>query len=179
MRIIAGAQKGQHFNSPHGHKTHPMSDKVRGALFNILGDIEGLTFLDAFAGSGALAFEAASRGAKSVIAVDKDSSAHLVIEKNVNELRLQKQVKVVKANAGGWSIHNMEKKFDIVLLDPPYDSLQLQLMTRLAIRHVKNDGLAVVSLPPRTDFVLEPGRFKLEVSKNYGDAELAFYRKIK
>ncbi|MBX4199607.1 RsmD family RNA methyltransferase, partial [Candidatus Saccharibacteria bacterium] len=53
MRIISGQLKGRNFASPRGHKTHPMSDKMRGALFNILGDIEGLSFLDAFSGSGA------------------------------------------------------------------------------------------------------------------------------
>lgn len=179
MRIISGEQKGQQFNSPRGHHTHPMSDKVRGALFNVLGDIEGLTFLDAFAGSGALAFEAASRGAKNVVAVDKDSSAHSVIERNVKELHLKDQVKVIKANTGGWSIHNMEKKFDVVLLDPPYDDIQPNLLTRLAIRHVKPKGLAVLSLPPKADFILDPARFKLISSKAYGDAALAFYRKIK
>src|SRR3982751_244511 len=103
MRIIAGELKGREFRSPHGHKTHPMSDKVRGALFNVLGDIEGLTFLDAFAGSGALAFEAASRGAKSVVAVDNDSSAHKIIGQNIKDLRLEKIVKVTRANTGGWS----------------------------------------------------------------------------
>jgi 16S rRNA (guanine966-N2)-methyltransferase len=76
VRIIAGSLKGRTFSEPHGHRTHPMSEKVRGALFNALGDIEGLTFLDAFAGSGALSFEAASRGAKSVIAIDKDGPAY-------------------------------------------------------------------------------------------------------
>lgn len=178
MRIIAGALKGQQFQTPHGHRTHPMSDKMRGALFNILGDIEGLTFLDAFAGSGALAFEAASRGAKSVIAVDKESAAHAIIERNLKELHLQKIVKVTKANTGGWSIHNMERKFDIVLLDPPYDELQFSLLGRLIKRHVKPKGLAVLSWPGKTDapqFELS----KIVEQKTYGDAQLVFYRKIK
>ncbi len=179
MRIIAGSHKGQQFSSPHGHHTHPMSDKARGALFNVLGDVEGLSFLDAFAGSGALAFEAASRGAKAVVAIDKDTAAHSAIERNVKDLRLQKQVKVIKANAGGWSIHNMEKKFDIVLLDPPYDDIQTNLMTTIAIRHTKRGGLTVLSLPPKKDFQLDETRFKLETSKSYGDASLAFYRKLK
>jgi 16S rRNA (guanine966-N2)-methyltransferase len=178
MRIIAGALKGQQFQTPHGNKTHPMSDKVRGALFNVLGDIEGLTFLDAFAGSGALAFEAASRGAKSVTAIDNDSSAHRVIEQNVKYFHLQKVVKVTRANTGGWSIHNMEKKFDIVLLDPPYDELQINLLERLIKRHVKPSGLAVLSYPGHAT----PPEFektKVAAGKNYGDAQLVFYRKIK
>jgi len=178
MRIISGQLKGREFKSPHGHKTHPMSDKVRGALFNVLGDIEGLTFLDAFAGSGALAFEAASRGARSVIAIDKDSSAHKIIDQNVKDLQLQKLVHVSKANAGGWSIHNMEKKFDVVILDPPYEELQSDLMERMVKRHVKKGGLAILSYPGHA----KPPSFEsteVAAAKDYGDAQLVFYRKTK
>jgi 16S rRNA (guanine966-N2)-methyltransferase len=178
MRIIAGTLKGREFKSPHGHKTHPMSEKVRGALFNVLGDIEGLEFLDAFAGSGALAFEAASRGAKSIIAIDKDTSAHKTIDQNVKELRLQKLVHVSKANTGGWSIHNMEKKFDIVLLDPPFDELQSPLLEKLIKRHVKKGGLAVLNYPGNLKFP-EFDNTEIAADKNYGDTQLVFYRKIK
>jgi 16S rRNA (guanine966-N2)-methyltransferase len=178
MRIIAGSLKGRQFQPPHGHKTHPMSDKARGALFNVLGDIEGLSVLDAFAGSGALAFEAASRGAKSVIAVDNDRSAHKTIEQNVKELHLQKNVKITHANIAGWSIHNMEKQFDIVLLDPPYDGIQPDLLARLIKRHVKAGGLAVLSFPGQTE-APQFGLAKIALVRNYGDAQLVFYRKNK
>jgi len=178
MRIIAGRLKGREFKSPHGHRTHPMSDKVRGALFNVLGDIESLTFLDAFAGSGALAFEAASRGAKSVIAIDRDTSAHRTIEQNVKDLRLQKIVHVTKANAGGWSIHNQEKTFDIVLLAPPYDELQEQLLKTLAKRHSKPGGLVVLDWPGKTE-IPEFSKTEVAVVKDYGDAQLVFYRVLK
>jgi 16S rRNA (guanine966-N2)-methyltransferase len=178
MRIIAGSLKGQQFQSPHGHKTHPMSEKVRGALFNVLGDIEGLAFLDAFAGTGALAFEAASRGVKSVIAIDKDTSAHKTIEQNVKELHLQKTVHVTKANTGGWSIHNMEKKFDILLLDPPFDELQSTLLEKLIKRHVKKGGLAVLNYPGHINFP-QFDNAEVAADKNYGDTQLVFYRKTK
>lgn len=176
MRIIAGELKGREFASPHGHRTHPMSDKARGALFNVLGDIEGLVFLDAFAGSGALAFEAASRGAKAVTAIEKDGPAYKIVEQNVKDLRLKGKVHVVRANAGGWSIHNMEKKFDIVLLDPPYDQLQANLLKTLVKRHVKAGGLAVLSYPGK-DEVPEFENTEVAASKDYGDNQLVFYRK--
>lgn len=153
-----------------------MSDKVRGALFNILGDISGLTFLDAFSGSGALAYEAASRGAKSIIAIEKEASAHNVINQNIKDLHLQKLVHVTKANAGGWSIHNMEKKFDILLLDPPYSDIHPNLLQRLVKRHVKKGGLAVLSYPGKQNTPEFEGTELVE-SKDYGDAQLAFYRK--
>jgi 16S rRNA (guanine966-N2)-methyltransferase len=177
MRIIAGTLKGRIFQEPHGHRTHPMSDKVRGALFNTLGDIEGLTFLDAFAGSGALSFEAASRGAKNVIAIDKDSSAHAVIEKNIKELGLQKQVHVSRANIGGRSIHNMEKKFDILLLDPPYEDLQTNILQRLINRHVKKGGLTVLSCSGKEKYPLFDKTIVV-ANKDYGDAQLVFYRHV-
>jgi 16S rRNA (guanine966-N2)-methyltransferase len=178
MRIIAGSLKGREFRSPHGHKTHPMSDKVRGALFNVLGDVEGLTFLDAFAGSGALAFEAASRGAKSVTAIDKDRSAHKILEQNVAELKLGGLVHAVSANTGGWSMHNVEKKFDILILDPPYSELQLSLLGRLIKRHLGPGGLAVFSLPGAAE-VPKFESTEIAAQKSYGDAQLVFYRKNK
>lgn len=178
MRIISGKLKGRQFQSPHGHRTHPMSEKVRGAIFNVLGDIEGLTILDAFAGSGSLAFEAASRGAKSVIAIDKDTSAHRTIEQNVKVLDLQGTVHATKANAAGWSANNMEKEFDILLLDPPFDDLQTALLDKLIRSHVKGNGLAVLNYPGN----LDPPEFEdceTAARKNYGDTKLIFYRKLR
>lgn len=178
MRIIAGTLGGRQFQAPNSHKSHPMSDKVRGALFNTLGDIDGLTVVDAFAGSGALSFEAVSRGAASVIAIEKDGAAHTVIERNVKELKLSKAVHVVRANTAGWSIHNMEKKFDILLLDPPYENLQFNLLQRLIMRHVKKGGLAVLSFPGKAE-IPEFEMTEVVADKNYGDAQLVFYRKTK
>lgn len=176
MRIIAGRLKGRIFHEPHGHRTHPMSEKARGALFNVLGDISGLSLLDAFAGSGALSFEAVSRGAAHVVAIDKDRAAHAVLERNLNELDLHIQIHIAKANTGGWSIHNMEKKFDILLLDPPYEDLQLPLLQKLINRHLKKNGLAVLSYPGKAELP-DFEEAKLVENKNYGDAQLAFYRK--
>ena len=177
MRVIAGSLKGREIKSPSGHKTHPMSDKVRGALFNILGDIEGLSFLDIFAGSGALSIEAISRGAKSAIAIDVDRVAYSAIDHNIQELGLTKQIKAVRAHASGWSARNTEQKFDILLFDPPYDDLQINLVERLIKLHLKPDALAVLSFPGN----LRPEKLagtEIAAAKKYGDAQLVFYRKI-
>lgn len=176
MRIIAGTLGGRNFESPRGHRTHPMSEKVRGALFNALGDIEGLTVLDAFAGSGALAFEAVSRGAAKALAIESDRVAQRTITENIELLGVQDRVKIIKAAANAW-LNTSSDIFDIVLLDPPYDDLQTGLLDKLAAR-VKTSGLAVLSLPPQTDFGLPPAGFQPLSSKNYGDACLAFYRRI-
>jgi 16S rRNA (guanine966-N2)-methyltransferase len=163
------------FAAPKGFKTHPMSDRIRGALFNTLGDISGLTVLDAFAGSGALSIEAISRGASAATAIDNDISAQKTIRENIRELRLANKIKLITASANAW-LSTTEDQYDLVLCDPPYNEQQLTLVTRLADRVVKG-GLMVTSLPPRTELDL-PANYKEVSRKSYGDAELAFYRRI-
>lgn len=175
MRIIAGSLGGRNFDSPHGHRTHPMSDKVRGALFNALGDIEGLTVLDAFAGSGALSFEAISRGAASALAIESDRNAQATIARNVTSLGLGRQVRLIKASANAWLQTNPDATFDIVLCDPPYDDVQENLLQHLAAR-VAAKGLLVLSWPGGREV---PNFASLEqvTHKSYGDAQLVFYRR--
>jgi 16S rRNA (guanine966-N2)-methyltransferase len=151
-----------------------MSDKVRGALFNMLGDVEGLTFLDAFTGSGAISFEALSRGAHSTIAVDIDKSAITIVDKNARKLGASKQIHAIQANASGWSDNNESMLFDIVVCDPPYDKLQLPTLEKLT-KHLSPTGVYVLSWPGHA----EPPDFatlKLVTQKDYGDAQLLFYK---
>lgn len=176
MRIIAGYLGGRHFNSPRGHRTHPMSDKVRGALFNVLGDINGLSVLDPFAGSGALSFEAVSRGAQSALAIELDKGAQQAIRANIEELKLQDKVRLISANSLSWSARNQEQIFDLVLCDPPYDNANVPAITTLS-KHVKPDGLLTLSWPGQAAPGQLPG-FELVKAGNYGDAQLVFYRRI-
>jgi len=174
MRVVSGTLGGRTFDSPGTTKTHPMSDKARGALFNILGDVDGLTFLDAFAGSGALAFEAASRGAASAVLLEQDKVAQQTIDRNIVTLDLEGQVKLVKAAAGAW-LQTSTDVFNVVLCDPPYTNVQHELLRRLAER-VAPDGLFVLSWPGDGD-VPEYGGFELAVQRSYGDMQLIFYRR--
>jgi 16S rRNA (guanine966-N2)-methyltransferase len=174
MRIIAGRLKGRNFDSPGSHKTHPMSDKARGALFNVLGDIHDLTVLDAFAGSGALSFEAVSRGAHSALAIDSDRLAQKVIADNIRALGLEDRVKLIKASASAWLQTNPHTKFDLVLCDPPYNNLQPGLLAKLAYR-TEEDGLFVLSWPGDKEPPEIDGLRQLEY-RQYGDASLVFYR---
>lgn len=178
MRIIAGSLGGRVFETPGTHKTHPMSDKVKGALFNVLGDLDGLTVLDAFAGSGALGFEAISRGAKHVTVIDNERVAQKTIEQNIIALGLSSKVKLIKASANAWLSTNETVTFDVVLCDPPYDNIQTSLLKRLA-QKAAMDGIIVFSLPPKEAFELPPENYSLEISKDYGDARLVFYRRIR
>lgn len=174
MRIISGRLGGRTFDAPSGHKTHPMSDKVRGALFSALGDISGLDFLDAFAGSGGIGYEALSRGAASVLAVENDKTAQRTIGMNARQMELQ-AYKLIKANVSSWSDNNADRQFAVVVADPPYDRLQLSTLEKL-VRHVKPGGLYVLSWPGKA-VLPHLNALELVTTKTYGDAQIGFYRR--
>lgn len=177
MRVVAGKLGGRHFEAPHGHRTHPMSEKARGALFNALGDISGLSFLDAFSGTGALAFEAVSRGAQFVQAVEIDPQAYKTIRSNCASLGLSESVRIIRKDVKSWSRQFRDVHFDVVLCDPPYDDVRYTLLIQLASQ-AKLGGLVVYSLPPDHTFSLPTEQFKVISKKTYGDALLVFYRRI-
>lgn len=173
MRVIAGKLGGRIFDSPHGHRTHPMSEKMRGAIFTTLGDISGLAVLDAFSGSGALAIEAISRGANQAVSVEVDKKAHSVIQKNITDLGLDNQIQAVRAYVNAWSTRHQKMLFDIILADPPYNDIPFRDLKSLP-RHLKSDGILVLSWPKGTDYYYFEG-LKLIKSKDYGDSTLHFY----
>ena len=178
MRIIAGSLGGRKFNSPRTNATHPMGDKVRGALFNILGDIDDLTVLDAFAGTGAIGFEAISRGAASVTAIENDRSAQATITENKKLLGIEQQLKLIATTAGNWhKTADETQRFDLVILDPPYQQLQRETLAQLATR-VLTDGLLVVSWPLGEE-PMDFDDFTQIERRSYGDAQLIFYRRNK
>lgn len=148
---------------------------MRGALFNALGELSGLTVLDAFAGSGACSIEAVSRGAQSVLAIDIDVEAVKTIAENVRALALDDVVTVRRKNISGWSRNNQDKQFDIVLADPPYDDIRPDVLERLAV-HVAEGGLLVLSWPGG-EAVRDFAGLDIVSHKTYGDAQLVFYKR--
>jgi 16S rRNA (guanine966-N2)-methyltransferase len=176
MRVIAGYLGGRSFSSPGGHRTHPMSDKVRGAIFGVLGDIKGLTVLDAFAGSGALAIEAISRGAKHAVAIEVDKRAHVIITANIKDLGLEDRIKAIRAFTNAWSTRHQAELFDLVFVDPPYDNIPYRDLKSLP-RHLKDGGTLVLSWPGKMEALKFEGLQAVQ-TKNYGDAQLVFYQKL-
>lgn len=177
MRVIAGFLGGRNFDSPGGHRTHPMSDKVRGAVFGVLGDIKGLSVLDAFAGSGALSIEAVSRGAKYAVAIDVDKRAQAVMTKNMKVLGISDRVKSIRAYAGAWSTRHQDQTFDLIFVDPPYDNPPYRDLDSLP-RHLKDSGTLVLSWPGSEKPCKFDGLISVQ-TKDYGDAQLVFYQKIR
>ena len=175
MRVVSGSLGGRYFESPRGHRNHPMSDKVRGALFNMLGDVTGLVVADLYSGSGAIAIEAVSRGASKVVAIEADKVAYAAITKNIDTLALGEQISAHKMYVHSW-LNRTNETFDIVIADPPYDDLQYKTLDKLH-EVVKPGGILVYSLPPTARLVLPHSCQELN-KKSYGDATLVFFRKI-
>lgn len=174
MRVVSGFLGGRIFDSPKGHRTHPMSEKTRGALFGALGDIKGLTVLDAFAGSGALAIEAISRGAAHAVSVDVDKSAYIVILRNIEKLDLKDRIKPIRANVSAWSNRHPNQKFDLVLIDPPFDNINYKIIRKIG-RHLAGNGVMAINLPGKHEPLTLEG-MQIAQSKNYGDSKIIFYK---
>lgn len=127
MRIVAGRFGGRRIRVAGGEGTRPTSDRVREALFSILGPLDGLRVLDLFAGSGALAIEALSRGAAHATLVEKDGWAAQVIEGNLAALGIgpeQAQLLRTSAERALRTARERGDAYDLVFLDPPYRQAQ-------------------------------------------------------
>ena len=125
MRVISGSIKGRKLKSPFGQGIRPTSDKVKEAVFNILGDIlTGLSFLDLYAGSGSIGIEALSRGAKNTTFVDQKSASIELIKTNLEKCGLLDNFEIIHYNVldSILAISNRQRRYDIIFIDPPYNS---------------------------------------------------------
>lgn len=120
MRVIAGAYGGRRLHAPPGADTRPTSDRVREALFSVLGDLTDLQVLDLFAGTGALGIEALSRGAAGCDFVDRAQAAITVIRRNLDELGIDAPVHRRDALRALSDASGRAAAYDLVFLDPPY-----------------------------------------------------------
>ncbi|HEX8122073.1 MAG TPA: 16S rRNA (guanine(966)-N(2))-methyltransferase RsmD [Solirubrobacteraceae bacterium] len=120
MRIVAGRYGGRRLAAPPGRGTRPTSDRVREALFSILGPLDGRRVLDLYAGSGALGIEALSRGAAEAVFVERDPRAAAVLRTNLEALGADGDVRRVDALAALRDARRRGETYDLVLCDPPY-----------------------------------------------------------
>ncbi len=118
MRVVGGEFGGRKLRAPRGRSTRPTSDRTREAIFSILGDVSGARVLDLFAGSGALAIEALSRGAESAVLVDRDLDAIRTIIHNIATLDLRSRATVARADVR--AAIPRAASYDLVFIDPPY-----------------------------------------------------------
>ena len=125
LRVVAGEFGGRPLKTLEGKTTRPTTDKVKGAIFNMIGPFfDGGRVLDLFSGSGSLAIEAISRGMSSAVLVEKDRRAQAVIQENIKMTKSEKQFQLLKMDAAR-ALTQLTGKFDLVLLDPPYAKEQI------------------------------------------------------
>jgi|SRR5580692_2195228 16S rRNA (guanine966-N2)-methyltransferase len=123
MRVIAGRLGGRRLKAPKGRGTRPTSDRVREALFAMLGDVAGTSVLDLFAGTGALGIEALSRGAQKAVFVERDAAAVRILSANLDALEIEREcgeIRRLDALAAVRSARASKETYDLIFIDPPY-----------------------------------------------------------
>ena len=175
VRVIAGSRRGARLTAPRGRAVRPTSDRVREALFSILGEINGARVLDLFAGSGALAIEALSRGAAQATLVDSSPAAIAAIRRNLDSLGITAEVTRQPATAFLERARAGARQYDLVFLDPPYrhtSGLGAQLSA--ALQPVLAPGARlVVESDRRAPLALEP--LPAPDERRYGDTLIRIY----
>ena len=176
MRIVGGTLGGRVLKAPAGHATRPTSEKVRQAVFNILGDVNGAHVLDIFAGSGALGIEALSRGALHATFVDHDRTALQALKRNLAELAVGDRATVLAQDAIAAVKRAPAAPWRFVFVDPPYAS---DLATRAVL------ALPADSLAPDARVIIEHdrrhappdalGSLLRTDQRRYGDTLVSFY----
>jgi len=172
VRVVAGAFRGRPLRAPKGGRTRPTADKVREALFSILGPVEGLRVLDLFAGSGALGIEALSRGAASAVFVDSASRAVAAVRGNLDELGVEAEVR--RADAERW-LGGGRGPYDLVFADPPYD-LAPRVggpLSELLPAVLSENARIVTESDKRAPLTLA---LPLITERTYGDTRIAIHR---
>ncbi|MDQ3616044.1 MAG: 16S rRNA (guanine(966)-N(2))-methyltransferase RsmD [Actinomycetota bacterium] len=178
IRIIGGTAGGRRLKSPTGESTRPTSDRVREALFSALeasaGSISGLHFLDLYAGSGAVALEALSRGAAAATCVEHDRRTAALIRENARSLGLP--LDVVTASVARVLSQPPRAPYDIAFLDPPYslptDELVANLTAARANGWLGAAASAVLERSSRSRDPVWPDGFVADRAKKYGETTL-------
>lgn len=177
MRVVGGRVKGHHLRAPRSTETRPTSDKVRGAIFDILaGEFVDRPVLDLFAGTGALGIEALSRGASRAVFVESRRKVCDIIRENLRHTKLEAESRVMCVPVEK-AIGMLDESFGLILLDPPYAYPNLQgIMTLLGgARVLEDDTTVVFEHTPRFAVEERYGRLLLQRQKVYGDTAVSIF----
>jgi 16S rRNA (guanine966-N2)-methyltransferase len=173
VRIIAGSRKGHRIEAPPGTSTRPTGDRVRESTFSLIGPVDEATVLDLYAGSGALGLEALSRGAARATFVESDRAACRTIDRNLEKLRLTgatvlcSRVEIVLAQEAAAG-----RKYDLVLLDPPYEMTDYSALASYLPAVLAPHGLLVAETSSRFEPELPLVK---RTSRRYGSARLTLF----
>ncbi|MHB1295440.1 MAG: 16S rRNA (guanine(966)-N(2))-methyltransferase RsmD [Anaerolineae bacterium] len=180
MRVIAGSAKGRPLLPVPGEGTRPITDRVKSALFNILGpDIEGATFLDLFAGTGGVGIEALSRGAERAVFLDLSRKAIATLRKNLETTGLSDRAEIIAGDAFRYLAQApSDLAFDYVYVAPPqYEDLWARALLALHEKPIlAPDGLIIVQIFPKEFHPVDTPSFELVDERHYGSTALLFYQ---
>lgn len=181
-RIIAGKAKGAHLRDVPGDSTRPITDRVKEALFNIIGsDIVDSVFLDLFGGTGSVGIEAISRGAKSVLFIENNHNAYKTIIDNLASTRLADKAAVKLMDAYTFLQHPTQKPFTYIFIAPPQYKKMWEKSIKLVDQHpdyLEDDGSLIVQIDPIEYVELDLEHFREYESRKYGSTLLVFYEKV-
>ncbi len=177
MRVIAGTAKGMKLKAPHGQSVRPTADRVKEALFNILGPgIIGASFIDLYAGSGAIGIEALSRGARSCIFIDNQRSNHRLIKENLAKTKPEGSARLIMADVkkalDSLGVEGIQA--DLVYLDPPYNYPDLQEVVNSVFKNrlIAEKGILIAEHAYKNRQWIE--NYPKVRLKKYGDTGLTF-----
>ncbi len=176
MRVTGGIGRGQRLKVPAGNQVRPTSDKVKQALFNILGErVADALFLDLFAGAGGIGIEALSRGAARVVFVDGSHASFQVLRKNIEQTGFEERSQAVLSKVESF-LKKPSGLFDVVFLDPPYADEMQPLLDQIAGAGIlKPESIVIAEHFKKQPSPASAGGLTLYREAKYGDTVLAFY----
>ena len=179
MRVISGKSRGCKLKAPEGLSTRPTTDRIKESLFNILApDIYDCRFLDIFSGSGAIAIEALSRGAKEAVLIDSSDKAMAVIRENLIHTKLSDNAETMKSDVFSAlkTLGSKGRRFDIIFMDPPYAAglYEKTLETIVRCNILADDGYIVAEQSSDDEAVDIEGLKNYRV-KDYKTTKMVFY----
>lgn len=178
MRVITGSAKGRRLKTLPGLEVRPTIEGVKEAIFSIVQfDVEGAVVLDMFAGSGQLGIEALSRGAKKVYFVDNSAESVKVIRDNLKHTGLEENA-VVCNMANNAFLRGAKEKFDIAILDPPYNHKLLHKTLPQLVEKMAENGIIICEHERETSLPERFGEFGVSKVYRHGRATLTAYRRF-
>ncbi|GAA0055152.1 hypothetical protein ScFU97_17960 [Streptococcus canis] len=177
MRIVSGEFGGRPLKTLDGKTTRPTSDKVRGAIFNMIGPyFDGGRVLDLFAGSGGLSIEAISRGMSAAVLVERDRRAQAIIQENIKMTKAEDQFALFKMEADR-AIAQLTGQFDLVFLDPPYakETIVATIEALVANNLLSEEVMVVCETDKSVVLPEEIGNLGIWKEKTYGISKVTVY----
>ena len=183
MRIISGTFRGKKILEPKDIKTRPLKDLTKESIFNILNhsnkfkiNLEDSNILDLFSGVGSFGIECLSRGVKSVIFIENYNGVLPVLKKNLQNLKAIENYKIIEKDIyNGKIFETLDKKFDIIFMDPPYKDKNLNLLLENLenIKILNKNGIVVIHRHKNEQDMI-PKNFKVIEEKRYGLSKIIF-----